>query len=261
MKVLVVVLLSLSGLVVNMTNSFMDLHRTPESSLEETFYLPSGSALRTASLGFTSLLADVLWIKTILYYGRHTLDEDNPFYEVILDNRQEIVDDVKEDGSSGELDFANDPKLANRHSFKISKKTEKLLYGLLQRVVELEPHFMPPYEFGSLVVTGETHNTENAVKILEIGMEQNPERWELPYYFGYLELFHRGDNREAFRWLSRAMALPGSPPFLQHLYYSYLKREGGSDFYVEYLRGLHETTQNEEIRKNIRTLIERLKKI
>ena len=135
------------------------------------------------------------------------------------------------------------------------------MYGLLERIVELEPHFIPPYEFGSLVVTSETRDTAAAEKMLEFGLEKNPTEWQIPYYLGYLELFYHGDNQKAFRWLSRAMALPGSPPFLQHLYYSYLKRERTSEFYVEYLQGLYESTENEEIRSSILELMEKLKKI
>jgi len=42
---------------------------------EKLLYLPSGKYLKPASLGFDSLIADLLWIKAIGYFGGHYLTD------------------------------------------------------------------------------------------------------------------------------------------------------------------------------------------
>jgi hypothetical protein len=43
--------------------------RGREATLEEVLYLPSGKVLKKASLGYSSLLADVYWTRAVQYFG------------------------------------------------------------------------------------------------------------------------------------------------------------------------------------------------
>jgi len=43
----------------------------------EVLYLPSGKFLEQASLGYKNLVADILWFKTIQYYGGYRLGEND----------------------------------------------------------------------------------------------------------------------------------------------------------------------------------------
>jgi tetratricopeptide (TPR) repeat protein len=48
--------------------------RRQEASVEEVLYLPSGKALKRASLGYSGLLADIYWTRAVQYFGsRHIL--------------------------------------------------------------------------------------------------------------------------------------------------------------------------------------------
>lgn len=145
----------------------MDHNRTPEKALEEIVYLPDAKILRVASLGFTNLLADLFWIRSVLYFGKHTIDEDNPFYHVLK----------KRKASSKEATQLNrhDQHITDTHPYQVSSDSNQInlsqlpilrsvffnfesqdmapyIYPLLRRVVELDPHFFPPYEFGGFVV-------------------------------------------------------------------------------------------------------------
>ena len=67
LKILGVVLLLLfSGKIILSTQSRLDVYRTPEKALEEMVYLPDGKVLKWASLGYRNVLADSLWIKSVL---------------------------------------------------------------------------------------------------------------------------------------------------------------------------------------------------
>jgi tetratricopeptide (TPR) repeat protein len=43
--------------------------RGKEATLEEVLYLPSGKTLKRISLGYSSLLADIYWARTVQYFG------------------------------------------------------------------------------------------------------------------------------------------------------------------------------------------------
>src|SRR5262245_21793573 len=49
--------------------NWMDSQRRAPLAVEETLYVNSGEALKRASLGFDGLMADVYWIRTLLYFG------------------------------------------------------------------------------------------------------------------------------------------------------------------------------------------------
>ncbi len=58
--------------------SFRDSKSSHFESTEEFNYLPNGTFLRGAALSFDDILADLLWIKTISYFGDH-LDRDQNY--------------------------------------------------------------------------------------------------------------------------------------------------------------------------------------
>jgi tetratricopeptide (TPR) repeat protein len=60
----------LAGSVVSLRQ--VQAERGQETTLEEVLYLPSGKVLKRASLGYSSLLADVYWTRAVQYFGsRH----------------------------------------------------------------------------------------------------------------------------------------------------------------------------------------------
>lgn len=58
----------------------------PQDHTERMLYLPSGSLLKPMALGFDNLLADVLWIRAVVYFGGHYMtDKRYPWLYHILD--------------------------------------------------------------------------------------------------------------------------------------------------------------------------------
>jgi hypothetical protein len=51
--------------------------RLTASNPNELMYLPESRVLRAAALGYTNLLADVIWLRAIQYYGEHRLTDRN----------------------------------------------------------------------------------------------------------------------------------------------------------------------------------------
>lgn len=58
----------------------------PQDRAERMIYLPSGKLLKPMALGFDNLLADVLWIRAVIYVGSHILtDKSYPWLYHIVD--------------------------------------------------------------------------------------------------------------------------------------------------------------------------------
>jgi hypothetical protein len=63
--ILPVVFLALGGVAQN----WMDSHRPAPLAVEKALYVSSGESIKRASLGFDGLMADVYWIRALLYFG------------------------------------------------------------------------------------------------------------------------------------------------------------------------------------------------
>jgi hypothetical protein len=60
--------------------------RNPYRHIENILYLPQSGHLKEMSLGYRTVLADILWIKAIGYFGGHNLtDQEYPWLFHILD--------------------------------------------------------------------------------------------------------------------------------------------------------------------------------
>lgn len=58
----------------------------PRDRAERMLYLPSGKLLKPMALGFDNLLADILWVRAVIYVGSHILtDKRYPWLYHILD--------------------------------------------------------------------------------------------------------------------------------------------------------------------------------
>jgi len=84
LPVALVLLLALAGAQVFIQKGFE--RRFPATRIENLLYLPKGGHLKLMSLGFRSVMADVLWVKAIGYFGGHSLtDKEYPWLYHILD--------------------------------------------------------------------------------------------------------------------------------------------------------------------------------
>jgi tetratricopeptide (TPR) repeat protein len=172
---------------------WMDAHRPPASTAveEERLYL-TGAAARRASLSFNGLIADWYWMRALQYVGRKIITHQSRPGEVQLDNL-------------GSLDL-------------------RLLYPLLDTTTTLDPQFMAAYEYGAMVLP--EINVDDAVKLLQKGINANPSEWRLHQHLGYI-YWQRGDYRTASATYSEGARLPGAPPWMMAMS-ARLAAEGGS---------------------------------
>jgi hypothetical protein len=158
---------------------------------KESLYLTSGTAARRLSIGYSTLAADLYWIRAIQYYGGTRLRLDRRAAE-------QPTRKASADGSDFEL-----------------------LYPLLDLTTTLDPRFNIAYRFGSIFLAesppGGAGRPDLAVALLEKGLRERPDKWEYMQDIGFVHYWWRRDFKAASQWFDKASQVPGAPWFLKSL--------------------------------------------
>lgn len=83
-------------------------------------------------------------------------------------------------------------------------------------IPELDPRYVDPYWIGALILSVEGRDLEGALRILETGFRNNPDRWVLLHLAAW-ECANAGDPARAAEYFGRAAAVPGAPAQLRRL--------------------------------------------
>ena len=146
------------------------------STLQEVLYLPSPKIVKSLSLGYDGLVADIYWTRAVQYFGGHHA-------------------------------------AGNEHY--------RLLAPLLEITTYLDPHLLPPYEFGANFLAPPPPNgagdPARAVALVERGIQANPDQWKLYYNLGFIYYLEMHDYARAARAFERGSQAPGAHPFVRIL--------------------------------------------
>lgn len=106
----------------------------------------------------------------------------------------------------------------------LSSLNPKLLYPYLNNTVEMDPHFIPAYTYGAIVLPAV--NVDDAIALTEKGIANNPDEWRLYHYLGYI--YWTQDNFEkAAETYEKGSRIHGSPSFMPFMAAA-MKTRGGS---------------------------------
>lgn len=100
---------------------------------------------------------------------------------------------------------------------KLSRDEYDRFFLLLNAVANYDPRFEIPYLVGGLVLGESPDHGREALRILERGLDQYPDRWRIHYYMGYTYYFSLGNPAAGGRSMMNAARLPGSPAYLAGL--------------------------------------------
>ncbi len=85
-------------------------------------------------------------------------------------------------------------------------------------ISELDPHYLDPYEIGSLIAAHEARDVKTACKILDRGLEKNPKEWIFPFEAGHIAQMVEKDFALAQKYYKRTMEIEGAPALVRRLY-------------------------------------------
>jgi len=204
---------------------WLDDHRTDlQGQLgEESLYL-NGATARHLSLAFNGLAADCYWMRSLQHVGRKIVSY--------------------EDQHGGNFNLSN-----------LSSLDLRLLPPLLRVTTTLDPQFMPPYEYGAVILP--ELNPDEAIALLDYGIAANPSSWKLYQHLGYI-YWQRHDYQKASEVYAAGAKLPGAPEWMTAIS-AHMNAEGGSRRAArEMYQHLYEASSDEAVRQMVTRQIIRL---
>ncbi len=206
----VVILLGLGSAAA--LNRWQEVRRPPaDPALEEENLYVTGGAARRMSLSFNGLIADWYWMRSLQYVGRKVIAQGDKFSVSNL----------------GDLDL-------------------RLLYPLLDTATTLDPQFIPVYEYGAVVLPA--INDEQAIKLLEKGIENNPTEWRLYHHLGYI-YWQRDDYQTAAAKYEAGARQPNAPAWMRAMSARMLAEGGSRATAREIYQRMYDEADDETIKR------------
>lgn len=165
-------------------------------------YIPSGKYLKIASFGYSSLMADIIYLWAIQYYSN--------------------------------------PSIVDRFDS---------LYHIFSIISELDPEYLDPYEIGALIAVYDAKDIGLALKILDMGLEKNPDQWIFPYQAGHYAQMLAKDYRLAQKYYKTTMEIAGAPAIAARLYANAAFKLGDYKAAWQNWLEVYESTEEERIKK------------
>lgn len=135
-----------------------------------------------------------------------------------------------------------------------SAHTYNELAPLLEITTALDPHLLPAYQFGASFLAPKPPNgageTERAIKLMEYGIEHNPDNWQLYYNLGFVYYTDLKDYRDAAEAFERGSRVPNAHPFMKIMAAQMATHAG--DFATARMlwSATYESSQESNIREN-----------
>ena len=85
-------------------------------------------------------------------------------------------------------------------------------------IAELDPRYLDPYEIGALIALSDARDFDLCFKILDRGLEKNPEQWIFPLEAGHYAQMNLKDYKIAQEYYKKAMDIKGAPAITRRLY-------------------------------------------
>jgi hypothetical protein len=201
---------------------------------EDAVYLTSGSTLRLLTGAFSPLAADVYWLRAIQYFG----------------------------GAKRRIDAAPQMPAPPPLLEAVESDEYRDLYPLLDITTSLDPRFNIAYRFGAVFLAagypGGPGRPDLAIKLLEKGLRERPDKWEYMQDIGFVHYWYRHDYKAAAEWFDKAAGTPGAPWFLKSLAAVTLAQGGDRRSSRVMWQAIRQSADNDWLRKDADRRLEQL---
>ena len=128
----------------------------------------------------------------------------------------------------------------------------ELLWPLLNITTQLDPHFIPAYQYGATFLTQKPPNgagmVDKAIQLVEFGIANNPDDWRLYEDLGFIYYLNVKDYKKAAEVFQRGSERPHAHPFLKVLAAQAAEHGGESETAQLLWTAIYETTHDKDIR-------------
>jgi tetratricopeptide (TPR) repeat protein len=129
-----------------------------------------------------------------------------------------------------------------------------LLFPLLEITTQLDPHLVVAYEFGASFLAPPPPDgagqPEQAVRLMEYGIQNNPDNWRLYYNLGFVYYMNLKDYQKAAEAFERGSKLPNAHPFMRVLAAQMAQHAGEFDTARMLWSATYQNSQDKQIRAN-----------
>lgn len=121
------------------------------------------------------------------------------------------------------------------------------VYHALDIVTTLDPKFAYAYQLGGVTLSALANRADLSNMLLEKGVRENPEVWQIPFYIGFNNFFYLNNYEAAAEYMDKASKLPGHPAYLPKLAARLYVRAGNPDVALEFLNRMSHETKDENV--------------
>jgi len=116
-------------------------------------------------------------------------------------------------------------------------------------IAELDPRYVDPYSIGAMIAASDAGDMEAAFRILDLGLEKNPDQSIFPWEAGHTALMQLKDIELAREYFKQAMEIPGSPPMARRLYANASTELSDYPTALKHWGEIYETTDDPRVKK------------
>jgi tetratricopeptide (TPR) repeat protein len=123
------------------------------------------------------------------------------------------------------------------------------MYHALDVLTTLDPQYAYAYYAGGVVLGDLANRPDLSIRLLEKGVEANPDVWNIPFLLGYNYYFLLGEPAKGAEYIMRAARLPDGPSYLPGLATRMAAEAGSPDTALAFLEARLRETQDPEMRE------------
>ena len=132
------------------------------------------------------------------------------------------------------------------------------MYHALDVITTLDPQYAYAYYAGGVILGDLANRPDLSTRLLEKGVNANPEVWNIPFLLGYNYYFLLGDPAKGAEYIMKAARLPDGPSYLPGLATRMAAEAGNPDTALAFLEVRLADTQDPEMRE---VLANRMKEV
>jgi tetratricopeptide (TPR) repeat protein len=186
------------------------------------------------------------------------------------------IDQIRPQASIEDLLYIDSPRLVKRASLGFNglmaciywtrtvqyfghrhydrQHTYNELAPLLEITTALDPHLLPPYQFGASFLAPTPPNgagePDRAIRLMEYGIAHNPDNWQLYYDLGFVYYTELHDYLKAADVFERGSKVPGAHPFMKVMAAQMAQHAGDLRTARMLWSAAYETSRETNVRQN-----------
>ncbi len=132
------------------------------------------------------------------------------------------------------------------------------MYHALDVITTLDPHYAYAYYAGGVILGDLANRPDLSNRLLERGVNANPEVWNIPFLLGYNYYFLLSDPAKGAEYIMKAASLPGGPSYLPGLATRMAAEAGNPETALVFLEARLRETKDQDMRE---VLVYRMKEV